>query len=122
MKALDKMDNVDRGKLFAGWFPEEIQGFLEAVKGAYDYIVAHEAEIRETGEGVVFNADFWFKVAGNVAAAIEKHGKRLAKNQNLFADQLFDGYNALFTVDCLRKYQYLTNNPKFAQAVQLLFD
>jgi ABC-type nitrate/sulfonate/bicarbonate transport system substrate-binding protein len=122
MKALNKLDSVDKGKLFAGWFPDEMQGFVEAVKGAYEYMVAHEAEIRETGEGVIYNVDFWFKVAANVAAAIEQYGKRLAKNQNLFADQLFDGYNALFTVDCLYKYQHKTNNPKFVQAVRLLFD
>ena len=116
------MDSVAKGKLFAGWFPDEMEGFVEAVKGAYEYMVAHEQEIRESGEGVVYNADFWFRVAGNVAAAIDKYGKKLAKSSSLFADQLFDGYNALFTVDCLFKYQYKTHNPKFSQAVRLLFE
>jgi hypothetical protein len=122
MKALNKLDSVAKGQLFAGLFPDEIQGLVDAIKGVHDYMKGNEAAIRESGEGVVFNAEFWFRLVTDVGNAIEQYGSRLAKNKRLFADQLFDGYNALFTVECIIKYKYKTGNPKFVQAITLLFE
>lgn len=122
MKTLDKMTNVEKGKLLADWFPELLPDLVATIKGAHDYLVSNEDEVRATWDNGFFNVNFWLRVAKDTGNAIERGGRKLGKSRRLFAEELFDGYNALFTIDCIDKYKFITHNVKFLQAVRLLFD
>lgn len=122
MKALDKLNNVEKGRLLAGWFPDLLPELVETIKGAHEYLTAHEAEVREQWDNGFFNVEFWLRLSSDVGRCITRHGKKLGTRPRLFAEELFDGYNALFTIDCIDKYKFAVHNVKFVQAVRLLFD
>ncbi|WP_116789535.1 hypothetical protein [Flavobacterium psychrotrophum] len=122
MKALEKLNNVEKGRLLAGWFPELLPELVDTIKGTQQYLATHETEVREQWDNGFFKPNFWLRLAADVGRAIDTNGKKLAKSPRLFADELFDGYNALFTIDCIDKYKFAVQNVKFTQAVRLLFD
>lgn len=122
MKPLKNLNNVEKGRLLAELFPNETQGMVDALKGAFDYLMDNEYELRQQGDINGLPIDFWYRVAKQVGNAIEIQGNRLAKKPRMFADQLFDGYNALFTVDTLVRYRVACDNKKFQYAVQMLFE
>jgi len=122
MKALDKLSNVEKGKLLAGWFPDLLPELVATIKGAQQYLTANEREVRETWDNGFFNVEFWLRLSADVGKAITQHGSKLGKHPRVFAEELFDGYNALFTIDCIDKYKFAVHNVKFVQAVRLLFD
>lgn len=122
MKALDKLSNVEKGKLLAGWFPDLLPELVETIKGAQQYLTANEQQVRKTWDNGFFNVEFWLRLSADVGKVITQHGSKLGKHPRLFAEELFDGYNALFTIDCIDKYKFAVHNVKFVQAVRLLFD
>lgn len=116
------MDNVERGKLLAALFPDEVQGILYSLQQACQYMTENEEAIREGWDSGFFPFGFWQRIAANVAEALRKYDSRLTKSSSLFADQLFDGYNGMFTIDCILKQAKHSENLKYRQAVALLFD
>lgn len=122
MKALHSLNNVEKGKLLAGLFPEELQGILNSLQQAYEYLTQHEDSIRSQWDNGFIQFTFWYRVAGNVAQALDRQGNSLSKSSSLFAEALFDGHNALFTIDCILKQAKDNENPKYRQAVALLFE
>lgn len=123
MKTLHTMSNVEKAMLLAALFPEELPEVLQAIKKRHTYLQMHKQQIRQTWDHELLPFDFWYGLAENVHNAIEKYDKKLLKSRRLFADQLFDGYNALFTVDCLVRYagQGKTTS-RFKLAILVLFD
>ena len=122
MKPLQNLNNVEKGKLLAALFPEQVQGILESVQQAWQYLTDNEDAIRSEWDNGFITFEFWYRVAGNVADAIVRNGKSLTKSSSLFADHLFDGHNALFTIDCVVKQAKHSENLKYRQAVALLFE
>jgi hypothetical protein len=59
-----------------------------------------------------------------VQAALEKYDVKLHKNSGLFANQLFEGYLACFTLHCIVIYTTIRKHDeeKFVKAVDLLFN
>ncbi len=121
MKALDNMTTVEKARLFAGLFPQHLEGILEAVGARCQCLADNETEIRAEWDGF-FTADFWFGLGRDIAKVLNKYGSKLAKKPSLFADQLFDGYLALFTVDCIVRHKKLSTDAKFITAVELFFE
>lgn len=103
MKAVNEMNNVERGKLLADLFPSEVQGILDAIPLIYKMLSDNKEEIADNWENGMITFDFWFSLANRIDGIISKEGKQLLKSRR-FSDQLFDGYNALFTIDCIVKY------------------
>lgn len=103
MKAVNEMNNVERGKLLADLFPSEVQGILDAIPLIYKMLSDNKEEIADNWENGMITFDFWLSLANRIDGVISKEGKQLLKSRR-FSDQLFDGYNALFTIDCIVKY------------------
>ncbi len=122
MKPLQNLNNVEKGKLLASLFPAELQGILDSLQQACQYLTDNEQAIHEVWDNGFFPFTFWQRIAANIAEALRKYDSRLTKSSNLFADQLFDGYNALFTIDCIIKQAKHSENTKYRQAVALLFE
>lgn len=124
MKALNQFSNIEKAKLFHQLFPTEMPGLIDFVQGMCEAVKENQDLNRAEWNNGLFSFDFWFSLAGNVHAAAEKHSVKLHKNSNLFADQLFDGYLACFTIHCIVTYTTVRKheNEKFVKAVDLFFN
>jgi len=125
MKPLESLNNVDKAKLLHGLFPAEIPDLLQFVSGMSLTINEEQDRQRSSwGENQLFGFDFWLTLTQQAERTIKKYGKGLEKSSSLFADQLFDGYNAVYMVHCLVIYTTVRQhtNAKFTQAVDLLFN
>jgi hypothetical protein len=122
MRPLHTMNNVEKGKLLANLFPEQLPEILTALQKAYDFLSENEEGIRAQWDNGFIRFDFWYRVATDVANALQRNGKALAKSSHLFAEELFSHHNALFTIDCITKQAKDSENQKYRQAVALLFE
>ncbi|MBO9676313.1 MAG: hypothetical protein J7577_22925 [Sphingobacteriaceae bacterium] len=122
MKALNKMDNVDKGRLLADLFPLELANITQYIQREAEQIRKQEQFIRTHWASTLFNVNFWFSLLENVDKKIKKNGTQLHKKHRWFADQLFDGYDALFTLYCLQELAIKKDcNRELAQAIHLFF-
>ncbi|WP_268225341.1 hypothetical protein [Sinomicrobium oceani] len=123
MKTLEQMNNVERAYLLAGLFPEELPGILTDIRQRVAYLQKHEDDIRKEWDNGLITVGFWCDLAKRVLQVIEKYESKLLESRRLFADQLFDGYNALFAIDCIAKYADKGNgSSRFQLAVKMLFE
>ena len=123
MKPLEQLNNVERAKLLHGLFPSEIPAFLKYVTGMSMTIDEEQETLKTKWENQLFAFDFWLTLARQTDRKITQYGIKLEKSSGLFADQLFDGYSALYLSHCLCQYTKERKHPnqKFASAVELLF-
>jgi hypothetical protein len=122
MKALYKMDNLDKGKLLCALFPEELENLQKEILSQCNYYLKNEAVFRK-GWNVkgFFTADFWYNLVQNANKAISKNPK-LWKRPHWFIDHFFDGQNAVFTIQCLLEYAEGDNCDYYLKkAICLLF-
>jgi hypothetical protein len=124
MKALHTFNNVEKAKLLHALFIHEIPGFLTYAQEMSAFIKDHPDEVRKVWKNQLFGIGFWFQLSEDADRKIKRYGKELHKSSNLFADQLFDGYGALFLNHCLSSYteQKRHQDPKFKTAVDLFFN
>ena len=123
MKPIDKMNNVDKAQLLHQLFPEEIPAFVDYVKRVCEAIKEREAEEQAKGKYSVSTFEFWHDLVKDAERRIDRYGERLHKRSRLFADQLFDGQNALFARYCLELYVGTRKheNQAFTGMVRVLF-
>jgi len=126
MKSLQSMNNVDKGKMLAALFPEKVQGILDSLAAAHAFLNENEETLRSSWDNILPDFDFWMQLAEQAHEILRQYGQRLAKSTSLFADQLFDGYIAIFTIDCIIKHAAalppLPDNRRYGLAVKVLFD
>ncbi|WP_066759904.1 hypothetical protein [Chryseobacterium glaciei] len=122
MKPLERMNNVEKGKFFADLLPEELPNITGFIEQEIQRFLSDEQPIRNSWTGTLITADFWYSLVQDVEKAIKQYGSRLHKNHRWFADQLFDSYNALFTIHCLVEYATTAEcNHKLKQGIHFLF-
>ena len=123
MKALHKMDNLDRGELLCKLFPEEMENIQNAIKKQCDYFLQNETSFREGWHKKgFFTADFWYWLVQNAHRVIERNEDKLLKKPRWFADHFFDGHNAIFAINCLIEYAQAEEcTPNLKQAIHLIF-
>ena len=123
MKALHKMDNLDRGHLLCTLFPDQLINIQDCVKNECNYFLENETELRgawmKTG---FFTADFWYFLVKNAYKKIEIENGKLRKKNRSFSDFLFDGHQSIFTIHCLINYSNSNNcDEKLRLAIHLFF-
>lgn len=123
MKPLNNLNNVERAKLLHELFPEDIPAVLEFVKSLSVTIEEEREMLNSKWDNQLFSFDFWLSLAKDAKKKIDQYGVKLHKSSRLFADQLFDGYTALYLAHCLIQLtsQQEHQNKKFTKAVDLLF-
>jgi hypothetical protein len=125
MKPLEKLNNVEKAKLLHGLFRSEILYFLEFTEKLCETIREDEMNQRQNWSNDHIDFDFWLHIVNQTERKIEQYGIKLSFNSKLFAEQLFDGYNAMYLSHCLLLY---TNNDrkhkneKFSMAINILFN
>jgi len=124
MKPLEQLINVEKARLLHELFPQEIPALLEYTGNICRTIQEEEQLLRNRWDNGLFTFDAWLSFVREVNNKIGRYGKRLHTQSGLFADQLFDGYLALYMVHCLNLYTAVRKhgNRKFVQAVELLFN
>lgn len=114
---------MEKAKLLHDLFPAEIPGFIEFTAAMCRTIKEEEATQRERWEDGLFSFDFWLGLVTEAETKIIRYGIKLDKSSGLFADQLFNGYLAVYAIHCLTIYTTVKQHPnrKFTLAVDLLF-
>lgn len=115
------MNNVEKAKLFAMLFPEQLEELIERMAQAYQYLSANEENFRGSRVNGLFTFEFWYRNAEAVNDQIIAYGDKLARDSTLFSEKLFQGQHAFFTTDCIIKHAAGSNSRKYKQAVALLF-
>ena len=123
MQPLKMITNVQKARLLHSLLIQEIPEFLGYLNELTETVLNDKERIKAEWKDQLFGVDFWFGLAEEVQRVMAKYAKELYKSANLFADQLFDGYTAIFTVHGLTQYVALGRHtePKFKPAVELLF-
>ncbi len=123
MKALNKMDNLDKGQLLISLLPEELENMLQCIEMQCDYFLQNEIKFREGwNKNGFFSAEFWYRLVREAKNAISNNQQKLSKHPRWFADQFFNGYNTLFTIYCLIDYTDIDQcSIQLKQTVHLLF-
>ena len=124
MKPLENLINVDKARLLHELFPKEIPALLEYINSMCLSIQDDEQLTRNQWENGLLTVEAWLSFVAEARSKINKYGKRLHTQSRLFADQLFDGYTALYMVHCMTLYTTTRkhNNRKFMLAIDLLFN
>ncbi|WP_185286288.1 hypothetical protein [Chryseobacterium indologenes] len=104
MKTLHHMNNLDRAYLLARLFPEELKALTEFIKKEAELWHNHRAEIEENWTEKDIDVSMWFDYIANFERRYLKNGTRLYRNKKTFRDQLFDGYDALFSMHATIHY------------------
>lgn len=122
MKALEQMYNVEKGKLLADILPTELPNIILFIEQETKRFLTHEELFKSQWTATLVSSHFWFGLVRNVEETIKKCGNKLHKNHRWFADQLFDGYDGLFTINCLVEYSLTQScNHRLKLAIHLLF-
>ena len=123
MKPLDNLNNVEKAKLLHELFPEEIPAVLDFVKSLSVTIEEEREMLNSKWDNQLFSFAFWLSLAKDAEKKIDQYGVKLHTSSRLFADQLFNGYAALYLAHCLIQLtsQQEYPNKKFIKAVELLF-
>ncbi|KPH13370.1 hypothetical protein [Chryseobacterium sp. ERMR1:04] len=122
MKPLERMNNVEKGKMLADLLPEELPNITLFISKEIERFLKNEDHKKSIWKGTLLTANFWYSLVRNVEKAIKHCSSKLHKNHRWFADQLFDGYNALFTIHCLIEYASTAEcNLKLRQGIHFLF-
>ena len=124
MKPLEQLINVEKAKLLHQLFPQEIPALLAYTSSLCSTILEEEQLLRSKWDNGLFTVEAWLSFVKEVGSKINRYGKRLYTQSRLFADQLFDGYLALYMVHCLTIYTTIRkhSDSKFVLAVDLLFN
>jgi hypothetical protein len=123
MQPLKMLNNVQKARLLHSLLIEEIPEFLGFLNELTETVLNDKERIAAGWKDQMFGVDFWFELAEDVQRKMAKYAKDLHKNTSVFADQLFDGYTAIFTVYALTQYIALGKytEAKFRPAVELFF-
>jgi hypothetical protein len=104
MQPLQLMTNVQKARLLHSLLTQEIPEFLGYLNELTETVLNDKERIKEAWKDQMFGVDFWFELAEQVQKVMAKYPKELRKSSSVFADQLFDGYTAIFTAHALTQY------------------
>jgi hypothetical protein len=123
MQPLTALNNVQKARLLHALLLQEIPALLEYTSEMCLYIVNHPEEVQAVWNNPIISFGFWVELSKDAHLKILKYGRNLERSSSLFADQLFDGYGAVFLAHCLTAYveQGRHTDPKFKSAVELFF-
>lgn len=124
MKPLNNLTSIEKAQMLHQLFPDEIPAFLTFIHNMSVTIKEEEDQHRKLWDNGLFDFDFWLGLVNEADKKINQYGDKLIMDYRLFADQLFDGYPAVYLVHCLMVYTTQREHPneKFTQAVDLLFN
>jgi len=122
MKAITEFNNVDKARVMFDLFRNEIPEFITYAQTIAETIKRDKEQLIANWNNPFLSYHQWFELSERVAGAIKKYGNKLTKSGSLFADQLFDGYLAIFSNHCLEQYgANKAQSLKFKLAIDLFY-
>lgn len=122
MKALDHMTNTDKAYLLAQLFPYRLKEMTDFIKKEAELFMDNKTLVYAQWNEMIIDVGFWYGLIADFKRRYVKNGTRLYRNKRTFRDQLFDGYDALFSIHALIHYAEQAECPlKLRQAIHLLF-
>lgn len=122
MKTIEQLTNVDKAKIMFDLFRNEIPEFLEYVVFMADKVINDKDELIANWNNPFLNYHQWLSLSEQVSATVKRFSKSLSKSSNVFAEQLFGGYSALFSNHCLEQYGFhRAESSRFGQAISLFY-
>ena len=123
MQPLQLLNNVQKARLLHSLLSSEIPQFLGYLGELTEKVLYDQERIAAEWKDQLFGVEMWFELASETQKVMAKYPKDLRRSAPVFADQLFGGFMALFTVNALLQYtaQDKHADPKFKPAVELLF-
>jgi hypothetical protein len=122
MKRLSQLNNVEKAKLLHTLLPEYIPSLIETTKHVADLVIENQQSLSVDWNNPILSLSMWVQLAEDTKSVIRRYDKQLLKSSSIFADQLFDGYNALFANHCIFQHAEQDNTPKsFKDAVALFY-
>lgn len=120
------MNNIEKGRLLAGLFPERLPDILQAVQDGYADLTQNEQTLRTLWDNSLFRFDIWYRLAAGAADTVNCFGGSPAKSTLQLTEKLFAGHTAVYTIDCLARQAYalpdVSENTTYKAAVRMLFD
>ncbi len=98
------MNHLDRAYLLANLFPDELKALTEFIKKEADLFTDNWERVYAQWTEKNIDVDLWFKFIANFQNRYIRNGTRLYRNKKTFRDQLFDGYDSLFTLHAILHY------------------
>lgn len=122
MQPLKILNNVQKARLLHSLLYTEMPAFLAYLRETTTHILTESESVKQNWSAQLLSADLWLSLADDVSGKLNRYGRDFQQSSPVFAEQLFSGYTALYTVQQLINYSELANTePKFSQAVELLF-
>ena len=123
MQPIKLLNNVQKARLLHSLMMAEIPGFLGYLTELTESVLNDRERIAAGWKDQMFGVELWLELATEVQKMMAKYPKDLQKSSVVFAEQLFGGFMAMFTVHALMQYTALAKHtdPKFKTAVELLF-
>lgn len=122
MKTLNQMDNLDRAYLLANLFPDELKNMIDFIEKEAYFCQNNKEQILKNWTAKHITAELWYNLIDFFERRYKKNGTRLYKNKKTFRDQLFDGYDALFSINALVNFTAQPQcSKKLKYAIYLLF-
>lgn len=124
MKPIDELSNTEKAKLLFQLFPNEIPAYIDFLAAMCETCIENQEQERMAWKNGIITYDFWLSLIMQAQGHIHKYGAGLKLNERLFAEVLFEGYIAMFTVHCLIINTTIKQHPnkKFSQTIDLLFN
>ncbi|MEP7129165.1 MAG: hypothetical protein ABI729_09870 [Chitinophagales bacterium] len=125
MKPLDKLTIVEKAKLLHELFPVDIISFIVFAKYYALVFIRDKIQVKQnwSAQDIPTSFDYWQNLVTDAQKRIEKYEHRMSVQSNLFADQLFDGNTANYSIECLRRFAASDkcNNPNMSLAIHMFF-
>ncbi|MES2454003.1 MAG: hypothetical protein V4594_00605 [Bacteroidota bacterium] len=120
MKSINQYNNVEKARTLHQLFPNEMKAFIAFTKAHAENTIAQKEELARQWDSEPFQFDFWLTLAEEVIKKTKFYNGKLVTNSKLFAEQLFDGYLAIYTNNCFDLYAKQAEcSNKFKQAITL---
>ncbi|CDS93678.1 conserved hypothetical protein [Sphingobacterium sp. PM2-P1-29] len=121
MKPLNKLNNLEKGKLLAALFPDEIKGILNTISVNCKMLAENRKQVEKDWDNGFMTVGLWYRLAEMCNEALTLNRDK-PYSAGRFAQEFFDGYIAIFTIDSVIKYaDKERKETKFWHTAQALF-
>ncbi len=122
MKPLNKLSNIEKGRLLFDLFIDEIPYFITFAKDLTLSLLEDPGKLKTKPIDQLHTTQFWMELVTKAKERFEKYRKELEESGQFFSIQLFDEYDFIYSAYCL--HQYLLNEEcdrKLRLCIRMLF-